>query len=126
MNIHLDTSFLINGLVPRSPEGVMLRGWIREGASLGISCIGWAEFLCGPLDARAIELASRVVPTMVPFIVEDAVLSASLFNQSGRRRGSLTDCMIAATAVRADASLATSNPTDFRRFETVGLGILTA
>jgi predicted nucleic acid-binding protein len=29
--------------------------------------------------------------------------------------------MIAATALRADASLATSNPVDFRRFERAGL-----
>ena len=125
MKLHLDTSFLINSLVPGSSEGILLRGWLRDGASIEISSIGWAEFLCGPLDSSDIQLASRVVSTTVSFMAEDAVLSASLFNDSGRRRGSLTDCRIAATAVRADASLATSNPADFGRFETMGLSIVT-
>ena len=31
------------------------------------------------------------------------------------------DCMIAATALRAEAALATGNPSDFRRFTAHGL-----
>lgn len=126
MKIHLDTSFLINALAPGSPEGLMLGGWLREGASIGMSCIGWAEFLCGPLHERDVELAARVVSTTIPFFAEDAGLTARLFNHAGRRRGSLTDCMIAAIAVRAAASLATSNPMDFSRFESMDLSVVTA
>ena len=47
--IHLDTSFLIRALDPGSPEDLELRGWIREGETLGMSTVAWAELLCGPL-----------------------------------------------------------------------------
>ena len=52
----------------------------------------------------------------MPFGGDDAVRVAELFNQTGRRRGSLFDCMIAAAAIRANAILATGNRIDFKRF----------
>jgi predicted nucleic acid-binding protein len=123
--IHLDTSFLIRALASGLPEDGLMRAWLREAQTLGMSAVAWAEFLCGPVDAPIAELASRLVPDRPPFAAEDAVLAAKLYNGAGRRRGSLLDCMIAATAVRAGAALATSNPHDFRRFEAEGLRILT-
>jgi predicted nucleic acid-binding protein len=48
-----------------------------------------------------------------------------LFNLSGRRRGTFIDCMIAAVALGANASLATTNSDDFRRLEPAGLQIIT-
>lgn len=122
---HLDTSFLIRALVRGSAQDRHLRHWIREGESLGISAIGWAEFLCGPLETSAVALAARIVSERIPFTDEDAMLAAHLYNEPGRRRGSLTDCMIAATAVRAGVPLATVNPSDFRRFEAAGLVVVT-
>jgi predicted nucleic acid-binding protein len=100
--IHLDTSFLIRALVRSSPQDRRLRQWLGAGEKLGISAIGWAEFLCGPLEA-------------------EALLAARLFNASGRRRGTLVDCMIAATAIRHGALLATADEKDFRRFIAAGL-----
>ena len=119
--IHLDTSFLIRALHAGSTEDQTLRNWVRQGEPLGISTLAWTEFLCGPLEKDQIELASAIVPRRVPFGEEDSSLAARLFNESGRRRGSLVDCMIAATAIQSDAILATANVTDFRRFSQAGL-----
>ena len=122
--IHLDTSFLIRGLVRGSPEDRALREWLGGGETLGMSTVAWAELLCGPLEESHRELASAVVSQRVAFLEEDSATSARLFNGTGRRRGSLVDCMIAATALRTREPLATANVADFRRFAVFGLALL--
>ncbi|HSD10162.1 MAG TPA: hypothetical protein VLF14_04210 [Candidatus Binatia bacterium] len=67
------------------------------------------------------ELAARVLREPEPFLGEDAGAAAMLFNHAGRRRGSLVDCMVAAIALRAGASLATANLAEFCRFHAAGL-----
>ena len=124
--IFLDTSFLIRGLVRDSAEDRALRKWLKRREVLGMSSVAWTELLCGPIDESQRELAAGVVSLRVAFAEEDAVLAARLFNETGRRRGSLIDCMIAATALRAREPLATANPADFRRFATYGLAVLEA
>jgi predicted nucleic acid-binding protein len=119
--IHLDTSFLILALVRGSREDRALRAWLRGGEAIGISAIAWAEFLCGPVTREAVELAERLVGDPAPFRGADAEWAARLFGASGRRRGSLADCMIAAAAIGASASLATADPRDFARFSAAGL-----
>lgn len=122
--IHLDTNFLIRALVPGSGQDRKLREWLREGEPIGMSTVAWTEFLCGPVDSGESELAGLIVNERVPFLEEDAAMASRLFNESGRRRGSLPDCMIAATALRAGTGLATANPKHFRRFEPFGLTVL--
>ena len=119
--IHLDTSFLIRALVLGSPEDRKLRGWIGEGKTLGMSAVAWAELLCGPLARSEMEWAAEIVGQRHAFTPEHAVLAARLFNESGRRRGSLIDCMIAATALADGAPIATANDADFLRFKDSGL-----
>jgi predicted nucleic acid-binding protein len=118
--IHLDTSFLIHAMVPSSPADRRLRGWLRSGDDLAISSVAWAEFLCGPVEGLDIELVTSLFGEIVPYTVVDSETTARLFNVGGRRRGSLADCMIAAVAVRSGASLATVNPSDFKRLGAAG------
>ena len=119
--IHLDTSFLVRAFVPGSRQDTKLREWIGAGEPVRMSAIAWTEFLCGPVDARQAELASSIVSERIAFTEEDASRAAWLFNASGRRRGTLVDCMIAAAALHAGAAVATANHSDFRRFEALGL-----
>ena len=119
--IHLDTSFLIGALDPGSREDALLRAWIGANEPLGMSTVAWAEFLCGPVDEAALSVASVVVGRQSPFTEEMAVIATRLFNGSGRRRGMMIDCMIAATALAEEAAVATSNPDDFSRFEAFGV-----
>jgi predicted nucleic acid-binding protein len=124
--IHLDTGFLISALRRGSAEDRRLREWLAQGQPIGISAVGWTEFLCGPVDGHDVELAARVLDEPVALLAGDAGVAARLFNRAGRRRGSLNDCMIAATALRVDASVATTNLPDFRRFESAGLRVMSA
>lgn len=90
----------------------------------GLSAICWAEFLCGPVRAAEVELVARIVGEPTPFTADDAATAARLFKRAGRRRGTFVDCMVAATALRMRARLATSNRADFRRFESAGLEVV--
>jgi predicted nucleic acid-binding protein len=49
--------------------------------------------------------------------------AAHLFNDTGRRRGSLLDCLVAAAAIAAGAELATANPRAVERFRGAGLDL---
>lgn len=119
--IHLDTSYLIRALVPGSTEGHKLRTWLRDGRSIALSTLAWGEFLCGPLDEGAEALARRVARTHIPLGTEEAAAAARLFNDTGRRRGSFQDCIVAATAMKSRAVLATCDRSDFLRFAASGL-----
>lgn len=119
--IHLDTGFLIRALAAGSAEDRALRGWLRRGERLGISAIAWAEFQCGPLSPGHDRVARAVLGEPVAFTAEDALRTAEFFARSGRRRGTLADCMIAAVAVGSGAVLATTNIADFVRLESAGL-----
>lgn len=119
--IHLDTSFLIRAGARGTPEGRRLRNWLRAGKLVRISAVVWAEYLCGPVPAGAVEDAAELFGEPVSFGAAEATLAARLFNASGRRRGTLADCMIAAIALNAGASLATSNARDFARLGEYGL-----
>ena len=119
--IQLDTSFLIRALLSGSPEDKRLRQWMVDGETVRIGAIAWTEFLCGPLSEDQIELAARVLDEPLPFSVDHATLAADLYNRTGRKRGTLVDCMIAAIAIQSGARLATENRTDFSRMKAAGL-----
>jgi len=119
--ICLDTNYLILGLVAGSPEGDRLRGWIATGTPLVAPAVVWFEFLCGPVSARQVETMRAFLHEVIPFGEPHAGLAATLFNDADRRRSTRVDAMIAATAMVADAPLATNNAADFAPFRAAGL-----
>ena len=123
--IHLDTSFLIRALVRGSAQDRTLRRWLAKREALAVSAIAWTEFLCGPVAEQHFAAVAQIFSECVPFRDQDARLAADLFNRTGRRRGSLVDCMIAATALNCEAALATVNSEDFRRFGAAGPALAT-
>lgn len=94
---------------------------MAAGEQLAMCTVVWAEFLCGPLSPPAAEIALRVVTDRRPFSQDDAELAVKLFNSTGRRKGTLADCMIAAAAIRDGAPLPTTNVDDFARLASHGL-----
>ncbi|HEY1049926.1 MAG TPA: PIN domain-containing protein [Prosthecobacter sp.] len=119
--IHLDTNFLIDALVPGTAQEAKLAGWLSAGEPVSISAIAWGEFLCGPLSPVAENLARQLLPLAEVLTKTDAEKAAALFNQTGRRSKGFSDCCIAAIAMRAGASLATSNIGDFKGMLPLGL-----
>jgi predicted nucleic acid-binding protein len=120
--IHLDTNYLI-GLVT-SPFTLKLQvlSWFNTGETLAISAIAWSEFLNGPVTSQQRRDAFGMVEGRIrAFDIREAEMAASLFNATGRKRATQTDCFIAATAVCAGMPLATLNRKDFTPFVTAGL-----
>ena len=121
--IHLDTNFLIQALRPGTEEESKLRQWLEGDEPLGLCTLTWAEFLCGPLDEQDEAQAAALFPVIEELLPADARKGAELFNRTGRRSRSLADCLIAATALRCGAQVATANRDDFEPFETLGLSL---
>ncbi len=124
--IHLDTNFLVRATTHAdSHESERVKAWLRSGEVLGMSSVAWAEYLCGGSKTdEDISFANQIVTHRIDFTEEMAALSAKLFNDSGRRRGIFTDCMIAATAITKRARIATANLKDFQKFERFGLALM--
>ncbi len=115
--ICLDTNYLILGLSKGSNESKKLIQWFQNGDLLVTPMPVWYEFLCGPVNQSQIEVMRSFISEIIPFGEKQAVLAADLFNVAGRKRSLRVDAMIAATAMIADAKLATNNREDFSRFK---------
>ncbi|MEO8426175.1 MAG: PIN domain-containing protein [Verrucomicrobiota bacterium] len=123
--IHLDTNYLIGLLVPGSRQAMNVDQWLSDGQSLAASAIAWSEFLNGPVTPPEISRITLVIQSrIIAFGQAEAVLAAELFNETGRRRGSRFDCLIAATAILAQAEVATMNQPDFKMFVPRGLRLI--
>ena len=122
--IHLDTNVLIALSDPTSAAFHAVEGFLKEGRKAAASVVAWHEYVRGPilpedrkrtlwvLESRVFELTRAV-----------AELAAHLFNETGRRRASTADCLIAAAAIHADDELLTANYDDFVRFVPLGLAL---
>ena len=121
--IHLDTNVLVALADPTSTESRTLSESVLRGEQLGISSVAWTAYLCGPVLLQERQTAQAMLGKPEPLTDDDAALAAYLFNQLGRRRGSLLDCMIAAIAIRSNAHLFTRNMADFAPMEALGLSL---
>lgn len=120
--IHLDTNILVD-ITTSKPQGIA-EGLLRNGAQFACSAITWTEFCYGPLkDEQKKYIYHFIGGRVIPYTQEESKIATELFNQTGRRRGSQTDCMIAATAIHLQAPIATKNLKDFQRFANHGLHI---
>lgn len=122
--ICLDTNYLILGLVAGSRESRELSSWIASGERLMTPTLAWFEFLSGPVTPAQVETMRAFLDELVPFDESHAVAAADLFNAAARKRSTRIDAMIAATAILADAALATNNKSDFRPFRDGGLRLV--
>jgi predicted nucleic acid-binding protein len=120
--VQIDTSFLVRAFVPDTPESMRMAAWLAAGRPVAISAIAWTEFLCGPLGDVDRADAVQMLGEPLPFVARHAELAARLFNLTGRRRSSLSDCLVAAVAIDAEAPLATTDA-GFARFAEAGLQI---
>ena len=120
--ILLDTNYLIRTLVEGTEEAEQVSNWLDEDQELCTSSVAWYEFLSGPVDDPGVDLIRGVIQDRVlPFTAETAGEAARLFNASGRIRRLRVDAMIAASAITANAKLATENEADFATFASEGL-----
>ena len=124
--IHLDTNYLIGLAVAGSPQAQRADQWLADGESLAASALAWTEFLNGPVKPHEIALVQSIIERrIVAFDAATAELAARLFNQTGRRRASRFDCLIAAAAIQVHADFATENLGDFTPFAAHGLELAT-
>ena len=119
--ICLDTNYLILGLVAGSRESGELAAWVAAGEQLVAPSMVWFEFLCGPVTEVQVRTMRAFLHELTPFDEPQAIVAANLFNAAARRRSTRVDAMIAATAIVADAALATNNAADFLPFRESGL-----
>jgi predicted nucleic acid-binding protein len=123
--ICLDTNYLIRGLVNGTRESDKLIHWHQVGEILLSATPAWYEFLCGPVAQPQINVMQAFLSGgIIAFEQLQAIEAARLFNAIGRLRRLRIDAMIAATAILADARLATSNKDDFKMFVPHGLKLV--
>jgi len=119
--ICLDTNYLIRGLVRGSAEAREIVHWSEAGEPLITSMPAWFEFLCGPVTRDQIATMKAFLVEIVPLSEAHAEEAARLYNAGTRKRALRVDAMIAATAIIADAPLATGNRDHFQPFVAHGL-----
>lgn len=122
MILHLDTNCLVELATRNTPYAKQVLVWLEDGNHITASSIAWSEFCNGPLKPEEYEnTLTMLEKIIVPFNRNMAEAASRLFNLCGRRRGSHSDCMIAACAIISQAPLSTMNIKDFERFVPYGL-----
>ncbi|HEY1051679.1 MAG TPA: type II toxin-antitoxin system VapC family toxin [Prosthecobacter sp.] len=123
--IHLDTNLLIDLVTIGSPHIAVVRQWLQKGEELAVCAIAWSEFLNGPHTKQQKDAVNAIVGgRILDFTAKEAEQASKLFHYTGRKRGSHSDCMIAACAMTHGVRIATRNIQDFEKFVPHGLLLL--
>jgi predicted nucleic acid-binding protein len=123
--ICLDTDYLVLALVPGTRESARIEEWLSRNETLAIPTVAWYEFLCAPVGDEEIRIIEEIARgCILPFGPREAREAERLFAAAGGARRLRVDAMIAATAIVANAGLATSNQEDFRLFTAFGLDLV--
>lgn len=123
--VHLDANVLVALSDPTLPLFATVAEAIARGDQMETSVIAWHEYARGPLLPEDQARAARLLEDRIIALTRQmAELAAQLFNETGRRRASTADCLVAAAAIRADAEFLTDNAADFERFVPHGLRLL--
>ena len=104
-----------------------------ENYRIGTCVIAWMEFMRGPEDEPRTKMQIALMKEMLasggisPFREAEADFAAYLFCQIGRPKNAnhrlRMDCLIAASAIKSEAQLATDNVRDFEDFVRYGLNL---
>lgn len=123
--LHLDTNILV------SLTSYELKIWqavhkkMKEGELFSCSAITWSEYSNSPCSSLQVKVALNIIEKrVILFDRSQAEMASFLFNETGRRRGSHSDCMIAASAIHHDTPIVTRNTADFQRFTQHGLKVV--
>jgi len=120
----LDTNVLIALSDPLHPLFRKTEAAMRTGFQACTSSICWHEYVRGPLLEEDRARVLRVIESRVlPLDRLEAEKAADLYNNTGRRKGSTADCLIAAVAIQRSAILLSANRDDFSRFVPHGLRV---
>lgn len=123
--IHLDTNLLIDLVTSHSPQVEMVHEWLKNKIPLAASAVTWSEFCNGPHSKEQKSAVHAILRGGIhPFTEDQAEFASRLFHQTGRKRGSHADCMIAAAAFCTRQSIATRNIKDFERFLPYGVKLI--
>lgn len=124
--ILLDTNVLVALSDPQHALFKLVEQFLTEGVDAVTTAVAWHEFVRGPLLEEDHRRAGWVLQNRIlPLQKEDTEVAALLFNRSGRKRSSTSDCLIAAVALRREMGLVTANQQDFSKFVPYGLKLVT-
>lgn len=112
--IFLDTSALIDSLTGSKRSEPILYRLVQQ-EQLALPSLVIYEWLRGPRTRHEIADQEVLFPAdaAIPFLPEDAALSAGIYRSVRRARSREIDIAIAACAIRHKAELWTLNPSDF-------------
>jgi predicted nucleic acid-binding protein len=120
--IHIDTNLLIASIDPTHEHANLWPLLITAGDSFAVSAVAWTEFRSYPISDQQLRVLDRLLGGgVLAYERVHAELAGELFSRTNSKRKNRLDTMIAATAILADAELATANQADFKAFVSLGL-----